>query len=87
MIKNRRRLRQPSFKVKRATKNDNGEYIPQSYLTRFSLDIADYDVGYNTVWLGYLTFQFSDLMGDHNIQLFMESQLSYNNDFGLAINI
>ena len=78
---------QPSFlKSNVQLKNDNGEYIPQSYLTRFSLDIADYDVGYNTLFgpQGYLTFQFSDLMGDHNIQLFMESQLSYNNDFGFS---
>ena len=59
-------------------------YVPGC--ERVILDIADYDVGYNTLFgpQGYLTFQFSDLMGDHNIQLFMESQLSYNNDFGFS---
>ena len=62
-------------------KKDDGDYIPQVYKTRFSLDVAQGAAGYNNVFglQGLLVFYFSDLMGDHQISLAMESQISLQN--------
>ena len=62
-------------------KDDTGDYIPQAYKTQFSLDIAQGQYGYNNVFghQGLLIFYFSDLMGDHQISLALESQISLSN--------
>ncbi|MBN4081144.1 PD40 domain-containing protein, partial [Caldithrix abyssi] len=62
-------------------KKDNGEYIPQVYKTHFSLDVAQGTYGYNNVFghQGLLMFYFSDIMGDHQISIAMESQISLQN--------
>lgn len=62
-------------------KRDDGEYIPQAYKTRFSLDIAQGAYGYNNVFghQGLFMFYFSDIMGDHQISVAMESQISLQN--------
>ena len=63
------------------SKTENGDYIPQPYKTQFSLDIAQGQYGYNNVFghQGLLIFYFSDLMGDHQISLALESQISLSN--------
>ena len=60
------------------SKTENGDYIPQPYNTQFSLDIAQGQYGYNNVFghQGLLIFYFSDLMGDHQISIELESQIS-----------
>ena len=62
-------------------KNESGDYIPQAYKTQFSLDVAQGQYGYNNVFghQGLLIFYFSDLMGDHQISLALESQISLSN--------
>ena len=62
-------------------KTDEGDYIPRSYKTQFSLDIAQGQYGYNNVFghQGLLVFYFSDLMGDHQVSLALESNISLSN--------
>ncbi len=59
----------------------NGEYIPQVYKTRFSLDLVNANFGYNTLFgaQGVTVFWFSDIMGDHQFSFGMETQLSLSN--------
>ena len=70
-----------SLKPDSAFIGNNGEYIPQVYKTKFSLDIAQGSYGYNNVFghQGLLVFYFSDLMGDHQLSLAIESQISLTN--------
>ncbi|MBT3676842.1 MAG: hypothetical protein HOA15_07565 [Candidatus Marinimicrobia bacterium] len=62
-------------------RKDDGNYIPQVYKTRFSLDVAQGTAGYNNVfgYQGLLMFYFSDIMGDHQFSIAMESQISLQN--------
>ena len=61
--------------------NNEGDYVAQTYKTKFSLDVAQGNIGYNNVFghQGLLVFYFSDLMGDHQISFAMESQISLTN--------
>jgi len=70
-----------TVKIDSSRITDDGDYIPQAYKTKFSLDVAQGTLGYNNVFghQGLLVFYFSDLMGDHQISLAMESQISLTN--------
>lgn len=59
-------------------RTDDGGYIPQSYKTKFSLDIATGYPSYNTMFgaSGMAMFAFSDIMGDHQIILGTELVLT-----------
>jgi Tol biopolymer transport system component len=61
--------------------NNEGDYVSQAYKTKFSLDVAQGNIGYNNVFghQGLLVFYFSDLMGDHQLSFAMESQISLTN--------
>ena len=70
-----------TIKPDSASISNDGEYIPQAYKTKFSLDVAQGSYGYNNVFghQGLLVFYFSDLMGDHQLSLAVESQISLTN--------
>ena len=70
-----------TVKVDSSFISDDGNYIPQVYKTKFSLDVAQGTLGYNNVFghQGLLVFYWSDLMGDHQVSFAMESQISLTN--------
>lgn len=66
---------------------EDGEYVPQVYKTRFSLDLVNANFGYNTLFgaQGVTVFWFSDIMGDHQFSFGLETQLSLSNsDYHLS---
>ncbi|MEE8335902.1 MAG: hypothetical protein V3S48_05650 [Candidatus Neomarinimicrobiota bacterium] len=64
-----------------STVDENGNYIPQIYKTRFSLDLVNANFGYNTLFgaQGITVFWFSDIMGDHQLSFGLETQISLSN--------
>ena len=60
--------------MSRDSLNEDGEYIPQSYKTRFTLDLVSGNLQIGNVFstTGMTYFSFSDILGDHQIHLVLK---------------
>ena len=66
---------------------NDGKYFDHSYKTKFSLDLVDSQLGYNTFYgfQGYSVFLFSDVLGDHQIGLSTELYIDLkNSDYAIS---
>jgi len=70
-------------------KDENDEYIINHYKPRFTLDYANYGVGYNYMVGNRVmaNFIFSDILGDYNFYISTETVLTLNNsDYYFVFN-
>ena len=72
---------EPIVIMSRDSLNEDGEYIPQSYKTRFTLDLVSGNLQISNVFgtTGMTYFSFSDILGDHQIAFGTEMVLTLEN--------
>jgi len=81
--------RNPNKYSKKTSVNSNGEYIIKEYNPRYTLDYANYGVGYNYMVGNQVmaNFIFSDILGDYNFYISTETVLTFNtSDYYLVFN-
>ncbi len=68
-------------------KDQSGEYVANSYKTKYTLDLVDVRAGYNTFWgfQGTTVFSFSDVLGNHRFAIGTEMYVDLeNSDYYLS---
>lgn len=62
-------------------KNEAGDYVVNTYKTKFTLDYVDSQAGYSTYWglQGTTVFSFSDVLGNHRFALGTEMYIDLEN--------
>ncbi|MBN2280765.1 MAG: PD40 domain-containing protein [Candidatus Marinimicrobia bacterium] len=61
--------------------DEDGDYVVNTYKTKFTLDLVDSQAGYSTFWglQGTTVFSFSDVLGNHRFALGTEMYIDLEN--------
>jgi len=68
-------------------KDEDGDYVVNTYKTKFTLDLVDSRAGYSTFWglQGTTVFSFSDVLGNHRFAVGTEMYMDLeNSDYYLS---
>jgi len=62
-------------------KDDDGDFVVNTYKTKFTLDLVDSRAGYSTFWglQGTTVFSFSDVLGNHRFAIGTEMYIDLEN--------